>query len=168
MCFGITNSLDEFKRWGTNIEDMISEEPCVCFIVAYASFERFLYRTALALKIFQGKYSKDARKQLENISLESLVGYCSNTKQGGNPALRNILSKIGLSNGKIEAFRIARNNIVHGADIRDRTVNEESAKLLWEGLRLISDIDFCDKNLHPRAPYQAWQRLPMRRSKKHK
>lgn len=161
--FEVKNSSSEFKKWATETENLISIEQRVCFMVAYASLERYLYRTALALQIFQGKYSKDARKKLEKSYMESLIGYCSNPKQGGKPKLRSILTKIGLCDKKLAAYRTARNQLVHGADIGDYNVNGESAKLLWEGLRQLSELEFGDNGSHPKAPYQAWQRLPVRR-----
>lgn len=164
--FGMANSSKEFKDWINKTENLISIEPCVNFMVAYASLERYLFRTALALKIFKGAHSKDARKQLGDTPLDSLIGFCSNPKQGGQADLRAVLSKMDLNNKKIEAYRNARNKLVHGADIGDRKINEKSAKLLWEGLRQISELVYGDKGSHPKAPYQAWQRLPVRRRKK--
>lgn len=62
--FGIANSVSEFNKWASTVENLLSIESRVNFMVAYASLERYLYRTALPFR-----YSK------ENIQRMHVRGY---------------------------------------------------------------------------------------------
>jgi hypothetical protein len=162
----IASSSNEFKQWTLKTEKLLKAEPWINFLTAYASLERFLFRVALALKIFQGEYSQTARKQLKKSGLQSLVGFCSNSMRGGNLKLRVALSNAGLSNDKIKDIQRVRNQLVHGADLGNRNAASDFSSQIWNGLRNIADIKFGDIGSHPRVPYQAWQRLLVKRQKR--
>ena len=162
--FGVTDNLADFRGWISTTKKVTEHDHRLCFFVAYASMERYLFRTGLALLVFSESYTADARKRLKKYNLWGLLKLCSNPKQGGNPEAIRSFKALGLDDKKVDVLRNRRNGIAHGFDLGKYTDIGSFSDTLWTLLHDIADIGFGEG--HPQAPYRAWQKLPSKRRAK--
>jgi hypothetical protein len=157
--FPVFATSDEFIQWTYKTEEATRFNPSVNFFVAYSSFERYLFRTRLALSVFQGKTNNQVRADKQGI--ESLSAFCGHSHNGGNPKLACTMDALGFRHNKLGLLKMRRNGIAHGADLGSRDAALNDSSLLWKALRAVAILPFAETSR--RGPYYAWQKLPIRR-----
>ena len=154
-------SQDEFIGWTHDIEKHNKGFPMINFLVAFVTFERYVYRTALAIMVFNKMPNKVVRKELKPAKIKALIKLCGNPKKGGNPEIHAIAKQQKLDK-RLPGWVMQRNGIAHGFDMKSNKTADKGSEIIWELIRQISTIPFATE--HKRGGYKAWQRLPIKRS----